>query len=68
MKKARLSRYRLTEIQDYINETGNIENGNWGYLLQKKKWCEDKYIALEKKIGINEERKNTRNFYPIRNQ
>lgn len=62
MKKARLSRYRLTEIEDYINETEILEKDNWGYLLQKKKLCEDRFIALEKKMGINKEPEKYENF------
>jgi 5-carboxymethyl-2-hydroxymuconate isomerase len=55
MKKARLSRYLLSEIEDYLKEAEMISRENWDYLLQKKKWIEDKFIALEKKIGIGKE-------------
>lgn len=62
MKKARLSHYRLSEIKDYIYETENLDKENWGYLLQNMKWCENTFITLEKKIGINKETEKYEQF------
>ncbi|WP_226619742.1 hypothetical protein [Cytobacillus firmus] len=62
MKQARLSRYRLKEIEDYIKETETLDKDNWGYLFQKKKWCVDRFIELEKKMGINKEPEKYEDF------
>lgn len=62
MKQARLSSYRLTEIEDYIKETEILDKDNWGYLLQKKKRCVDRFIELEKTMGVGKKPEKYESF------